>query len=94
MNWFVYVVQATFRLVANAGYHQTSLSLGRWGGSKSLESRPRDLSKKQRKRRLNKIKAKDLKVDHAQKKLKDNFINKQIDSPEFNEALKAENYPE
>lgn len=79
-------------MISSASYHQSAiLAAGRWGGDKALETGPRELSRKQKKRKKTASILKSGKVDKAKSKLKDNFVKSQIESPQFNELLTEKN---
>lgn len=72
----------------SAQYHQSAVVAGgRWGGEKSLESRPRELSRRQKRRKKAALVLKSGKIDKGKKKLKDDFVKSQIGTPEFQELL-------
>jgi hypothetical protein len=77
--------------VLKARLHMTPVALGRWGGEKASETRARELSKKQKKRKKNEIVLKNGKVDKGKEKLKSNFVNDQINSPDFQKLMTEPN---
>lgn len=74
-----------------AQFHGSTVILGgRWGGEQSLDAQPRDLSRRQKKRKREALAVKTNTVNKSKQKLKDNFVTSQIKTPEFESLLTAQ----
>jgi hypothetical protein len=65
--------------------------MARWGGAKASEARPRELSRKQRQRKRAAVRMRNEKSDKSKEKLSQNFMEKQIETPEFKQLLTQQN---
>ena len=66
------------------GFHGTCvLGMGRKSGSSALDPDPRELSKKQRRRKVRLAELRALSKDPKKEKLRMSFLKKQFDSPEM-----------
>lgn len=76
-----------------AAYH-ASVSpqmMARWGGAKASEARPREPSRKQLQRKRAAVRLRNEKSDKSKEKLSQNFMEKQMETPQFKDLLTQQN---
>ena len=75
----------------HAAFHVAAIVMSRWGGQKASDARPRDLSKKQKKRKRNALVMKAKSTDKAKEKLSSNYLNEEMKTPNFQKSLTDQN---
>ena len=61
--------------------------MGRKTGATALEPAPRSLSKMQKKRKVRRLEARELKVDPKKEKIREEHLKEQMESPQVKEFI-------